>query len=74
MEKRIINAYHINELPGKVRTQIIQNYIDTHDWDNWKHERNKSFMAICDLLVSNCSAMIMMVAMVSVLKHLILMK
>ena len=50
MEKRIINAYRINELPGKVRTKIIQNYISENDWDNWYPERNKSFMAICDLL------------------------
>lgn len=50
MEKRIINAYRINELPGKVRTKIIQNYLYENDWDNWYNERNKSFMAICDLL------------------------
>ena len=50
MEKRIINAYRIEELPGKVREHIIQKYLDENDWDNWHHERNKSFMAICDLL------------------------
>ena len=50
MEEKIIKAYRINELPGKVRTNIIQNYLYENDWDNWKHERNKSFMAICDLL------------------------
>lgn len=50
MEKRIINAYRINELPGKVREHIIQKYLYENDWDNWYHERNKSFMAICDLL------------------------
>lgn len=50
MELKTIKAYRIGELPGNIRTQIIQNYIDTHDWDVWKHERNKSFCAICDLL------------------------
>ena len=50
MEVKAIKAYRIEELPGKVREHIIQKYLYENDWDNWYHERNKSFMAICDLL------------------------
>lgn len=50
MENKIIKAYRIEELPGKIQQNIIEDYLYTHDWDNWKHERNKSFCAICDLL------------------------
>ena len=50
MEEKSIRAYRIEELPGKVREHIIQKYLYENDWDNWYHERNKSFMAICDLL------------------------
>lgn len=50
MEIKTIKAYRIEDLPGKVQTKIIEDYLYTTDWDNWKHERNKSFCAICDLL------------------------
>ena len=50
MEEKSIRAFRIEELPGKVREHIIQKYLYENDWDNWYHERNKSFMAICDLL------------------------
>ena len=50
MEIKAIKAYRIEELPGKVREHIIQKYLYENDWDNWYNERNKSFMAICELL------------------------
>ena len=50
MEEKSIRAFRIEELPGKVREHIIQKYLYENDWANWYHERNKSFMAICDLL------------------------
>ena len=52
MEKRIIKAYRIEELKTNVKNSVINRYHNEHywDWDVYANERNKSFMAICDLL------------------------
>lgn len=51
MEKRIINAYRINELQPSVKSSVINKYHNEHywDWDLYSNERNKSFRTICDL-------------------------
>ena len=46
-----IPYYSINELPDDVQRRLIQQAIDNNVyWDNWQHEREKSFTNICDTL------------------------
>lgn len=43
--------YTIDELPDDVQRRLIQQAIDNNVyWDDWKHEREKSFNTICDAL------------------------
>ena len=52
MEVKAIKAYRIEELQPSVKNSVINRYHNEHywDWDVYANERNKSFMAICDLL------------------------
>lgn len=52
MEKRIINAYRIEELQPSVKNSVINKYHNEHywNWDLYSSERNKSFRVICDIL------------------------
>lgn len=52
MEKRIINAYRIEELKTSVKNSVINKYHNEHywDWDLYSSERNKSFQNICEML------------------------
>ena len=52
MEKRIINAYRIEELKTSIKNSVINKYHNEHywDWDVYVNERNKSFQNICDML------------------------
>lgn len=52
MEKRIINAYRIEELQPSIKNSVINKYHNAHywDWDVYANERNKSFQNICEML------------------------
>ena len=48
MEKRIINAYRIEELQPSVKNSVINKYHNEHywNWDLYSSERNKSFQNV----------------------------
>lgn len=52
MEIKAIKAYRIEELQPNVKNSVINKYHNEHawNWDLYSSERNKSFMAICNLL------------------------